>query len=359
MNNNGRFLKGSVPWNKGKTAIYSKETLEKMSKSKLGKHMSSKTEFKKRHKTWNKNMKHLYIPGSEKGWFLEGNKFSKEIETRRLNTLRDRILIKPDLEFDENMGYILGLIKGDGCVYRNQRSFRISLESVDKQIADNLIRSLIKIGLNPFVGKIKPSNGISKLERYRVLANSKIFYEWYRNLSNKDLKIGLVTKRSMIGFVRGFYEAEGSLTKSRNSLVISIYNTNLDLLLLVKYFLEKLGISFRLNGPYKNNGLGGCSSKPIYRIITSSRGRVLSFLELIKPSVKNQVRSTLTAALPKTNSSANLSASIEIYLCRSRLNFSPARRSNIYLFVPTLHRRIPWPGCKISEGRTLRSQSSF
>ena len=34
---NGRFIKGHIPWHKGKTGVYSKDTLEKMSKGRRGK----------------------------------------------------------------------------------------------------------------------------------------------------------------------------------------------------------------------------------------------------------------------------------------------------------------------------------
>ena len=41
------FQKGSIPWNKNKSGIYSEEYLKKMSLDKKGKHFSPKTEFKK------------------------------------------------------------------------------------------------------------------------------------------------------------------------------------------------------------------------------------------------------------------------------------------------------------------------
>lgn len=153
-----------------------------MRKAKLGKHTFPNTEFKKGHKTWNKGLKGLHITGGDKGWFKEGHKWSKEIEEKMLDNLRDKILIRPNLTMDENLAYIIGLLKGDGCVFRAKRTFRICLDSTNKKIADNFFNAIKYIGLNPFVQEIIPSNSIGKLKQYRVIANSKIFYEWYKNL---------------------------------------------------------------------------------------------------------------------------------------------------------------------------------
>ena len=41
--------KGSIPWNKGKTGVYSKDHLKRMSENSKGQRRSRKTEFKKGH----------------------------------------------------------------------------------------------------------------------------------------------------------------------------------------------------------------------------------------------------------------------------------------------------------------------
>ena len=45
-------LKGRIPWNKGKSNIYSEEMLNKMSERQIGKHNSQGTEFKKGMVPW-------------------------------------------------------------------------------------------------------------------------------------------------------------------------------------------------------------------------------------------------------------------------------------------------------------------
>ncbi len=236
---------------------------------------------------WNKGMKGLYIAGSEKGWLRKGHKWPKEIEEKMLTTLREKSLLKPNLEMNESLAYIIGLLKGDGHVGHYSRSYRISLDSTNEKIAINLFKALKDIRLNPFLYKHNPTNGIGKQKQIRVIANSKIFYEWYKRLTAEKLKILFDSKEKAVGFIRGFYEAEGSIYRYKNStIVISISNTDLELIELVKFLLEKLGLNFRLNGPYKNNRLGGYNAKPIYRIQTGSKKYVFGFLDLIKPSVK-------------------------------------------------------------------------
>jgi hypothetical protein len=283
----GRFVKGSIPCNKDNTGVYSNKVLQNMRKAKLGKHISPNTEFKKGNKTWNKGMKGLYITGSEKGWFKKGHKWSEEIEEKMLNNLRDKILIRPNLTMNENLAHVIGLLKGDGCIYKNGGNYRICLDSTNKIISSDFFGALKVIKLNPFMYEVIPSNGIGKLKQFRVLANSKVFYDWYNNLTIENLENLLKNKEEIIGFIKGFYEAEGSIIKQKDgAIVISIYNTNLELIELTKLLLEKLGLNFRLNGPYKNNRLGGYNSKPIYRIQTGSRSNVINFLKIVNPPVK-------------------------------------------------------------------------
>jgi len=280
----GRFAKGITPWNKGKTGVYSEEVLKRMSRTKKGKRINPKGEFKKGHTPWNKNKKGLHLyPETE---FKIGHKWAKKINKKRLKNLRKKVMLKPNLKMTKNLAYLVGLLKGDGCVTHNGASFRICFDNTNQTLANNCLNSLKEIGLHPFVYDIIPYNGIGKKKIYKVVANSKKFYEWYKKLTLQDLKKSLNTKEKTIGFLKGFYEAEGSISTSRNTVTISISNTDLKLLKVVKILLEQLDLYFRLNGPYKNNGLGGYKAKLIYRVLTSSRENVFSFINLVKPSAK-------------------------------------------------------------------------
>ena len=170
----GRFLEGSIPWNKGKKNIYSKEILEKMSKAKKGKHLSPKTEFKKNHTPWNKGMDGLNL-GNGKSRFQKGHRWSKKIQAKINEKIREKIALKPNLEMNKNLGYILGMVYGDGCVFKNNRTYRIVLDTTNKIIAINFSNALREIGLNPSIAERMPSNGIGKLKKYIVIARSVNF----------------------------------------------------------------------------------------------------------------------------------------------------------------------------------------
>jgi len=103
----GSFKKGMIPWNKGKHGIFSKETLEKMSKSGKGKKASIETRkkmsethkkinhkghFKKGHVPWLTGTKGLAKPN--KGSFKKGltpwNKGKKGVQIPSAETLLKR-----------------------------------------------------------------------------------------------------------------------------------------------------------------------------------------------------------------------------------------------------------------------------
>ena len=81
------FKKGFASWNKGKTGIYSKETLKKMSESRLGKKLSKETiEKLKGRIPWNKGLT------KETNKIIKG--FSERMKTSnptRLKVVRDKI----------------------------------------------------------------------------------------------------------------------------------------------------------------------------------------------------------------------------------------------------------------------------
>ncbi|MEK6936968.1 MAG: LAGLIDADG family homing endonuclease [Nanoarchaeota archaeon] len=264
-NEKGRFVNGHIPWHKGKRNVYSEELLKKWSETKKGKHFSPNTEFKK------------------------GHIWSKEIEEKRLKNSREKILKKPNLNMDEDLAYILGILKGDGTVFKERGSYRIVLDITSKEVAISFLNSLKNIGLNPRLIQRKPKKGNLKGQKikYIVRSMSKIFGEWYKNISIKELEN--LNKKEMISFIRGFYESEGCLYIAKNkyktiSLIIS--NTNFDLINLCKNLCEKIGIYFNLNGPYENKRQFK-NSKQIYALRTAVNSQVHNFLDIINPCIKN------------------------------------------------------------------------
>lgn len=281
----GRFRKGLIPWNKGKTGIYSESVLKRMSDAKKGKHISPNTEFKKGNIPWDKDLKGLYIKGSEKGWFNKGHKWPKEMEIEIRKKIRDKVVLRPNLKINENLGYILGTLYGDGCVFINGRTYKIVLDVTNKKFADSFFNALIKIGLHPYITERQPHNGIGKLKKYIVIANSIEFGYWFKKFKIEEL----TNKEAIIAFIRGFYESEGNLYLDKNSNYCSahIHNTNLRLLKIIRNWIESLGIKSKFYGPYKNNGGLGYKTKPLYKVSISYTKDTHKFLDLINPCIKN------------------------------------------------------------------------
>ncbi len=283
----GRFVQESTPWNKGKNGVYSKSTLEKMSKSKQGKRLSIRTEFKKGHVAWNKGVKGLDLSGGN-GWFEKGHKWEDTTENKRLQNLREMTLIKPNLNPTKNLAYALGAILGDGFVFKHSRSYRIGLDVTNQKFSTNFYDALKNIGLNPFKREVMPSNGIGKLKKYVVIANSKIFGEWYKRLSLAELEKFLVEEENILAFIKGFYESEGQIYKNKSGYItLHIHNTNLNLLKMVEHICRTVDLNFKLYGPYKNSGKLGKNQKLLYRLSMLSTNHCHKFLMLVNPSIKN------------------------------------------------------------------------
>lgn len=126
--------------------------------------------------------------------------------------------------------------------------------------------------------------GVGKHRLYYTVANSLVFYKWYIKLSLNKLKKLLNTKEKKTLFIRGFYESEGTIFKTKSKqYVVAIINTDVSLLRLTKTLLGEIGFSFNLGGPYKTIGLG---KKPRYYLQTAKQQQVRGFIDTINPIIK-------------------------------------------------------------------------
>lgn len=305
-----------IPWNKGKRNIYSKETRKRMGLANKGKNRSPATEFKRGQMPWNKNTKGLVKPN--KGSFRKGQaswskgkSWSKEMRRkisertkeamRQIRLVspqkwRDSVMVgalkralKPNLNPSDDLAYILGVLKGDGCVSinRSNNAHFILLEVTSLNFAQSFSDALELIGLNPHISKawVNPKSW-GKKEKYLARAISKRFVEWYKRLSLKEIE-GVVSGYE-VAFIRGFYESEGSVGHSRgdygNKWKLAMYNSNRNLLEMVNNLLWKIGFRFYLYGPYIASNP---TSKPYYVLNTAGKDQIFRFLNTIKPSIKN------------------------------------------------------------------------
>jgi len=219
----------------------------------------------------------------------------------RIEGLRKTQPLKLDFTMTPNLAYILGVCYGDGsiCKYydRGCKGYRhvISLEVVREKkikIAVEFKKALENIGFNPNFSIY------SQKGAYRVRQYSEEFYHWFKALSSDDLRKMLSRNYYMNAFVRGFYECDGCLCRLHDKNAphllkyqLSMANTNLEILLFIKDYLEKVGISLGIS---KRTNSNPKLWKDIYLLCTGSKEKITRFLETINPTIKNKIETPST-----------------------------------------------------------------
>jgi len=202
--------------------------------------------------------------------------------------------VKPNLKPTPSLSYILGVLLGDGsCFHSKHGRYVIKLGATKKEFAESFKKALEKIGLKPSLSIIKAKN-VKNGILYRVLAFSKVFYEWFRTLSLRDIH-NLLTKNEMKReFIRGFYESEGTRKWRKVHLIpydrkspwcrvpygISFPNSNNEIIELVITILKELGFK-PLRYFYKHQ-----EKKDEHRVEINGRREVVAFFNMIKPIIK-------------------------------------------------------------------------
>lgn len=135
----------------------------------------------------------------------------------------------------------MGAILGDGWVYSYKRKDgyvddMIILSVKDYDFAEAFVNALGK-AFNRFPPSIQPkAKGF-----YRVTSSNKMFVEWFNSLGYSDLRdIFMSNKEISRGFLRGFFDSEGTHGKyySKRHLYIKADNTDIELVILVVDLLD-------------------------------------------------------------------------------------------------------------------------
>jgi len=207
------------------------------------------------------------------------------------------IKIKPslrqvDFSKEKEICYILGVLLGDGYVYKGKTNYFIHLKVTSKTFAESFCKALKEIGLTPHLFWYE------KEQRYIAGCSSKIFYNFYKNLTLKDIrKLATKNKENMKEFIRGFYESEGTnvINKKWKVWIIAMCNSNLELLFLVKDVLSMLGFEFTLEKKEDEGtehvikGIKTKTTKKHWQLISYRREQNKKFIETIKPVIKNRI----------------------------------------------------------------------
>jgi DNA-binding transcriptional regulator WhiA len=227
------------------------------------------------------------ISMSRKGRFVgENNPFygkhhTEETRRRISEKKRGQYLVKPRLDVTPDLAYILGVLKGDGCVYKHRRGADVKLVTKDYTFARSFAEALTRIGLNPRIYLESNNQSLGRGVYFRVEASSKAFYTWYKSMSLKDIESMLTSQELIASFIRGFYESEGNYYKPEHC--IHIYNTDRELIEMLQRLLQKLGLNFNIYVKKHN----GRSNKPLYVLHKKHGEEVRKFFEIVKPCIKH------------------------------------------------------------------------
>lgn len=200
---------------------------------------------------------------------------------RSLPEVKAHMSMKRRRKFTARLGsalaYVLGVLRGDGSVYKSSKHRRcqIDLSVKDKSFTEKFAEALRGIGLKPSRIYIC-HNG-----QCRVQATSVDFYGWYKLLDLE--KIRFFIRGFEEYFVCGFYESEGCINlHSSGRFRIHMYNKSWEVLSMIKdILLERWNIESRLFGPNK---------KGVFALCVQGDERVKKLLDIIEPCIKTSPR---------------------------------------------------------------------
>lgn len=171
-----------------------------------------------------------------------------------------------NLSMSDTMAYILGVIFGDGSVFKSsQGHYLIRLHVTSLDFIKSFKKALQSIGLNPSKIRRQINYKENQHDSFEISAFSKRFYKYFININIGTLEDEITKKRSLtFAWLRGFYESEGSIGKynvnyGSKVLMVRMSNTDIEIINLVKKLLDAIDIKYscylgeRKNPKHKNN----------------------------------------------------------------------------------------------------------
>lgn len=206
---------------------------------------------------------------------------------------REASLKHPDLLPSPALAYILGVLLGDGWIRYSSNGkyhYDIGLAVTDRVFAESFKLALEQIRLNPHIYTYKRHSDV-----HYVTAPSKLFCDWYKELTLKDIEKIIATSTMQQEFIRGFYESEGSAFISDRvdhrygtnhlTYTIKINNTNKPRLQLIQRQLQDIGFNFCLSFSGVTE-----AGKSYYALRITRRAKhneaIKSFFDTINPCIK-------------------------------------------------------------------------
>lgn len=275
----------------------------------------------------------------------------------------DAITITPRLVPSKDMAYVLGVLKGDGCVYIGKNGYgSIILGQTRAEFAVSFEIALKNIGLNPhtYIRKPRkvPSHSYNIKPMFVTQCCSIKFAQWYKGLSFENIGELIGDNLDFLrAFIRGFYESEGCnsihhfIRKSNNrkccNWVIRISGMGEELYDLIEQSLNKLGFRFRR---YRRRNWRG---KEIHILESGIQQQSYRFIKEIAPCIKNQVIENPAQPLEKW-SKARVIHDIRKFV--EEKGFLPIARDDENLTGAAIRHFGTWNNAKRSAGLEVHRQ---
>lgn len=157
-----------------------------------------------------------------------------------LASLKGRInkhkIPKSSKRMTKEKAYILGVMCGDSYVHcTKNKSYQVSLQTIDKDFAVKFANCLNKVyGLRPSIRKIKVKTP-NWNDKWHARVCCKAIYEDILSYGRFKMKLWRVPKiifnstpKIKCDFLRGFFDSEGSVDKSKKVIATSINKKGID-----------------------------------------------------------------------------------------------------------------------------------
>ncbi|MFQ6009876.1 MAG: LAGLIDADG family homing endonuclease [Candidatus Aenigmatarchaeota archaeon] len=178
------------------------------------------------------------------------------------------------------LAYLKGSL-ADGHVYDLNKRIRIVVRQKNKEWLENTIAPILKdvSGKNPKI--LRTPDGIYII--YVYIHKNNLDSDVLNILMKPLNEVKFDTLSDEISFLRGFFDAEGSIYKNKNKksdIRVIMYQKDKKILEYTQYILQRLEIRAKIYGPYKNG------TNNIFRLIVFTWRNVEKFLKHVGTSNK-------------------------------------------------------------------------
>lgn len=271
-----------------------------------------------------------------KNWLYLGAK-PRVISERAEDVIKKRsnLLPKKSTTLSQGLGFILGVVYGDGSVYfrLSKNNIRtngvISLEVTDKELALKFREILNKWSGRPTKIRFRDTRGSWRVRLYSTQAARFI----------KGFKLTNLKKASQhvkSAFLRGFFDSEGGVYKT----TIKVCNINQSLILLVRDLLDSFGIYTRMYkcGKLYSLCISNRKGRELFKekvgfTISRKQKRLIKSLLHKKPYYKNSIDGRIRNKKIRDNILKECDSSIRFKKIKEQYNLTYDETSSLLKYM--------------------------